>query len=41
MTTIPKKAPMEKTLAKAEKSHAGRFAKGVTQIAGKDPADAI
>lgn len=29
------------TLAKAEKSHAGRFSKGLKQIAGKDPADAI
>src|SRR5262245_4911535 len=29
------------TLAKAEKSHAARFTKGVTQIAGKEPADAI
>jgi rubrerythrin len=29
------------TLAKAEKSHAGRFAKGVRQIAGKEPAEAI
>jgi len=29
------------TLAKAEKSHAGRFSKGLIQIAGKDPADAI
>jgi rubrerythrin len=29
------------TLAKAEKSHAGRFTKGLTQIAGKEPADAI
>src|SRR4029453_9480723 len=29
------------TLAKAEKSHAGRFSKGLTQVAGKDPADAI
>ena len=29
------------TLAKAEKSHAGRFAKGLNQVAGKDPADAI
>ena len=29
------------TLAKAEKSHAGRFNKGLKQIAGKDPADAI
>ena len=29
------------TLAKAEKSHAGRFTKGLKQIAGKDPAEAI
>ena len=29
------------TLAKAEKSHAGRFTKGHTQIAGKEPAAAI
>ena len=29
------------TLAKAEKSHAGRFSKGLSQVAGKDPADAI
>jgi rubrerythrin len=29
------------TLAKAEKSHAGRFNKGLAQIAGKEPADAI
>jgi len=29
------------TLAKAEKSQAGRFAKGLKQIAGKDPAEAI
>ena len=29
------------TLAKAEKSHAGRFSKGLQQIAGKDPAEAI
>jgi rubrerythrin len=28
------------TLAKAEKSHAGRFAKGLNQIAGKEPAEA-
>src|SRR6476619_5241110 len=27
------------TLAKAEKSHAGRFSKGLSQVAGKDPAD--
>ena len=29
------------TLAKAEKSHAGRFTKGFNQIAGKEPAEAI
>ena len=29
------------TLAKAEKSHAGRFTKGKQLIAGKDPADAV
>jgi rubrerythrin len=29
------------TLARAEKSHAGRFNKGLTQIAGKEPAEAI
>ena len=29
------------TLAKAEKSHAGRFKKGLQQIAGKEPAEAI
>jgi len=28
------------TLAKAEKSHAGRFTKGLDKIAGKEPADA-
>jgi rubrerythrin len=28
------------TLAKAEKSHAGRFSKGLNQIAGKEPAEA-
>jgi len=28
------------TLAKAEKSHAGRFSKGLSQIAGKEPAEA-
>ena len=27
------------TLAKAEKSHAGRFSKGFSQIAGKEPAE--
>jgi rubrerythrin len=29
------------TLARAEKSHAGRFNKGLTQIKGKEPAEAI
>ncbi len=29
------------TLAKAEKSHAGRFTKGLQAIAGREPADAI
>lgn len=29
------------TLAKAEKSHAGRFTKGHKQIAGREPAEAI
>ncbi|MFQ5829090.1 MAG: rubrerythrin family protein [Candidatus Methylomirabilia bacterium] len=29
------------TLARAEKSHAGRFNKGLKQVAGKEPADAI
>jgi rubrerythrin len=28
------------TLAKAEKSHAGRFTKGLSQIRGKEPAEA-
>ncbi|HEY7555258.1 MAG TPA: rubrerythrin family protein [Candidatus Binatia bacterium] len=28
------------TLAKAEKSHAGRFSKGIDRIAGKEPAEA-
>ena len=29
------------TLAKAEKSHAGRFTRGLSQIAGKEPAAAL
>ncbi len=29
------------TLAKAEKSHAGRFTKGLKGIAGKEPAEAV
>lgn len=29
------------TLTKAERSHAGRFTKGLESIAGKEPADAI
>jgi rubrerythrin len=28
------------TLAKAEKSHSGRFSKGLSQIAGREPAEA-
>ena len=38
---FPELAEWLETLAKAEKSHAGRFAKGLKQIAGKDPAEAI
>ena len=38
---FPELAEWFETLAKAEKSHAGRFSKGLTQVAGKDPADAI
>ncbi|MBI4590380.1 MAG: rubrerythrin [Candidatus Rokubacteria bacterium] len=38
---FPELAEWFETLAKAEKSHAGRFTKGLTQIAGKEPADAI
>ena len=37
----PELAEWFETLAKAEKSHAGRFTKGMKQIAGKEPADAI
>ena len=37
----PELAEWFETLAKAEKSHAGRFTKGLNQVAGKDPADAI
>ena len=37
----PELAEWFETLAKAEKSHAGRFNKGLAQIAGKEPADAI
>ena len=29
------------TLARAEKSHAGRFNQGLSKVSGKDPADAI
>ena len=29
------------TRPRREKSHAGRFSKGLTQIAGKEPAEAI
>jgi rubrerythrin len=38
---FPELAEWFETLAKAGKSHAGRFAKGLKQIAGKDPAEAI
>ena len=37
----PELAEWFETLAKAEKSHAGRFTKGLNQVAGKEPADAI
>jgi rubrerythrin len=39
--SYPELAEWFETLAKAERSHAGRFGKGLKQIAGKDPADAI
>ena len=38
---FPELAEWFETLAKAEKSHAGRFNKGLTQVAGKEPAEAI
>jgi rubrerythrin len=38
---FPELAEWPETLAKAERSHAGRFTKGLKQIAGKDPAEAI
>ena len=38
---FPELAEWFETLAKAEKSHAGRFTKGLNQIRGKEPADAI
>ena len=38
---FPELAEWFETLAKAEKSHAGRFNKGLKQIAGKEPAEAI
>jgi len=37
----PELAEWFETLAKAEKSHAGRFGKGLKQVAGKEPAEAI
>ena len=37
----PELAEWFETLAKAEKSHAGRFHKGLTQVRGKEPAEAI
>jgi rubrerythrin len=36
----PELAEWFETLAKAEKSHAGRFTKGLDKIAGKEPVDA-
>ena len=39
--SFPELAEWFETLAKAEKSHAGRFTKGLKQISGKEPADAI
>jgi rubrerythrin len=38
---LPELAEWFETLAKAEKSHAGRFKGMLAQIAGKDPAEAI
>ena len=38
---LPALAEWFETLAKAEKSHAGRFNKGLKQVAGKEPAEAI
>ena len=38
---FPELAEWFETLAKAEKSHAGRFTKGHQAIAGREPADAI
>jgi rubrerythrin len=38
---LPELAEWFETLAKAEKSHAGRFGKGLKQVAGKEPAEAI
>ncbi len=38
---FPELAEWFETLAKAEKSHAGRFTRGYQAIAGKEPADAI
>jgi rubrerythrin len=37
---LPELAEWFETLAKAEKSHAGRFTKGLQRIAGKEPAEA-
>jgi len=37
---FPELAEWFETLAKAEKSHAGRFTKGLQRIAGKEPAEA-
>jgi len=37
---LPELAEWFETLAKAEKSHAGRFTKGLETVAGKEPAEA-
>jgi len=37
---LPELAEWFETLAKAEKSHAGRFAKGLEKSVGREPADA-
>src|SRR5437867_8130357 len=37
---LPELAEWFETLAKAEKSHAGRFTKGLERVAGKEPAEA-
>ena len=38
---LPELAEWFETLARAEKSHAGRFTQGVKKVAGKEPSEAI